>query len=76
MPLARCYDPVMPSASFIRALSRLDQAVTAAEAACDALIATAPGADPDRDARVRAAIAEIDTMIDALRANADRTAHG
>ncbi|WP_221230851.1 hypothetical protein [Sphingobium subterraneum] len=62
----------MPGAALLQAISRLDQAIAHAESACaDALDARATPPAPDsstRDASVRRALAQLDSLISDLKA--------
>lgn len=66
-----CYDRPMPSADLLQAISRLDQAVSRAEANMSAARMGKPDKDDIRNAVVREAIAELDGIIGALRKKDD-----
>tara|TARA_R110000782_G_scaffold78293_3_gene155879 strand:+ start:67756 stop:67944 length:189 start_codon:yes stop_codon:yes gene_type:complete len=61
----------MPSADLLQAISRLDQAVSRAEANMSAARMGKPDKDDIRNAVVREAIAELDGIIGALRKKDD-----
>jgi hypothetical protein len=59
----------MPSASLIAAIDRLDRAVFLAEAQAEAHLHAVRDASTDKTHVLRAAIADVDTLIDSLRAD-------
>jgi len=61
----------MPSADLLQAISRLDQAVSRAEANMSAARMGSPARDDMRNTVVREAIAELDSIIGALRKKDD-----
>ena len=66
-----CYEIAMPSNILLQAISRLDQAVVRAESACDGLLAQQGRALATRNDAISAAIQEIDSLMNSLRASAN-----
>lgn len=62
-----CYSMHMSNSPLKEALDRLDRAVFLAEAHCEALIRDHRADHADRTIAIRAAIAEVDALIDGLR---------
>ena len=61
----------MPSPNLLNAISRLDQAVSRAEASLDAALADMNGRKDDHEAVIKRAITELDTIIATLGSQAD-----
>ena len=61
----------MPSPNLLNAISRLDQAVSRAEASLDIALAEMSGRKDDHEAVIKRAITELDTIIATLGSQTD-----
>lgn len=61
----------MPSPELLRAISRLDQAVTRAEAGLEARAAASPPENDMQKAAIAQAIAELDELVATVRGGRD-----
>lgn len=61
----------MPTPALLQAISRLDEAVARAEAALDATTSSTRDAARSRDAAIREAISELDSLIASVREKTD-----